>query len=79
MLSQAVAKRIEHRLLDKFISYPKNPRRLSDAQIAHVVQSRDVSVNQAVTPKQQDARRIRHNALAPFLWRPEESELRRGN
>jgi DNA modification methylase len=33
---------------------------------AEVAQSRGVPVDQALNPKQQDARRIRHNGLAPF-------------
>ena len=33
---------------------------------ADVAESRGVPVDQAVNPKQQDARRIRHNGPAPF-------------
>jgi hypothetical protein len=33
---------------------------------AEVAQSRGVPVDQALNPKQQDARRIRHNGPAPF-------------
>jgi hypothetical protein len=69
MLSHAMAKRVEHRLLDKLISDAKNPRRPSDAQIAQLAQSRGVPVNQAVIPKQPDARRIRHNAPTCFYGR----------